>query len=322
MKKETKTRWITVLQTIGLACFFLLFDNCAKNTVIFEGEEGAGTSTGSVPKGSTLVTFNASVEGRNLLTRSMSPMEKGIQNRLFAYRSSAANTGEAAPAAQGLYITTSPGVLIGTEGYKMYLTNGVYDFYAVSDNFSTIPPTFTNGRSEPLFNGIDYLWWHNPQQDVNSSQIQIPIVYLHAATQVVFEVSAGDDIVLNKLLSALITPPEPGASMELATGLIPPAGSYGKADKMGINGSLAQYTMLPLKTDNPMILTLEVLVNGENASRTYEVSVPLPNGELKAGDSYLYRTVIEENSVLFPSVSIKNWTDVDETGKPLYPYQE
>lgn len=322
MRKVTNMRWITVLQTIGLACFFLLFANCAKNTVIFEGENGEGASAGNIPKGSTLVTFNASVEGRNLLTRSMSPMEKGIQNRLFAYRSSVANTADAAPAAQGLYITTSPGVLIGTEGYKMYLTNGVYDFYAVSDNFSTIPPTFTNGRSEPLFNGIDYLWWHNPQQDVNSSQIQIPIVYLHAATQVVFEVSAGEDITLNKLVSALLTPPAPGASMELATGLIPPASTYGKADKMGINGWLAQYTMLPLKTDSPMVLTLEVLVNGESSSRTYEVSVPLPNGELKAGDSYLYRTVIEENSVIFPSVSIKNWTDVDETGKPLYPYQE
>lgn len=322
MRKKTNRRWITVVQTAGWACLFLLFYSCAKNTVIFEDENGEESSSGNIPKGSTLVTFNASVEGRNLLTRSMSPMEKGIQNRLFAYRSSAANTGEAAPSAQGLYITTSPGVLIGSEGYKMYLSNGVYDFYAVSDNFSTIPPAFTNGRSEPLFNGIDYLWWHSSQQDVNSSQIQIPIVYLHAATQVVFEVSAGDNMVLNRLLSALITPPSTGASMDLATGIIPASDTYGKADKMGINGFLAQYTMLPLQTDTPMTLTLELAVNGESAPRTYEVSVPLPNGELKAGDSYLYRTVIEENSVVFPSVSIKNWTDVDETGKPLYPYQE
>ena len=59
----------------------------------------------------------------------------------------------------------------------MFLSNGTYNFYAVSDNFSTIPPTFTSGVSEPLLNGIDYLWWSAIQQDVNSSQINIPIVY-------------------------------------------------------------------------------------------------------------------------------------------------
>lgn len=99
----------------------------------------------------------------------------------------------------------------------MYLGNGIFDFYAVSDNFSTIPSKFSAGKSEPLFNGIDYLWWHNPNLDVASSQINIPIVYLHAATQVVIEISEGESIQLNKLISATITPPEPGASMDLAT---------------------------------------------------------------------------------------------------------
>lgn len=321
MKKNNYIAILRALCVIGGIAFLLEMSGCAKNTVIFEPDEEESGGN-NIPKGSTLVTFNASVEGRNLLTRSMSPMEKGIQNRLFAYKASAATPASATPEAQGLYITTSPGVLIGSDGYKMYLENGVYDFYAVSDNFSTIPPTFHNRVSEPLFNGIDYLWWHSLQQDVNSSQIQIPIVYLHAATQVVFEIAAGNDMVLNKLVSAMITPSKPGASMDIATGIIPPSTSYGEADKMGINGFLAQYIMLPLQTTAPMMLVLEVMVNGETDSRTYEVQVPLPNGELKAGDSYLYRTVIDENAVIFPSVSIKHWTDVDETGKPLYPYQE
>lgn len=321
MKQEMNALWRLLFHSMGLVCLLLVSGSCAKNTVTFDFGEEEGGSGSAIPKGSTLVTFNASVEGRNLLTRSMSPMEKGIQNRLFAYKSSTANPVNAVPAAEGLYVTSSPGTLVGTEGYKMYLENGIYDFYAVSDNFSTIPPTFTNGKSEPLFNGIDYLWWHNLQQDVNSSQIQIPIVYLHAATQVVFEVSAGPDMVLNKLVSAMITPSEPGARMDIATGIIPPSTTYGKADKMGINGFLAQYIMLPLQSTTAMTLSLELWVNGESDTRTYEVSVPLPNNELKAGDSYLYRTVIEENGVVFPSVSIKNWTEVDETGQPLYPYQ-
>ena len=155
--------------------FLLLLAGCNKNTIIFEdGTTPNGSSGNEDPGNSTLVTFNASVEGRNLL-RSMSPMNKGIQSRVYVFDSSAGTKGS--PEASGLYITSSPGVLTGSDGYKMFLSNGTYNFYAVSDNFSTIPPTFTSGVSEPLFNGIDYLWWSAIQQDVNSSQINIPIVY-------------------------------------------------------------------------------------------------------------------------------------------------
>lgn len=159
-------------------------------------------------------------------------------------------------------------------------------------------------------------------QDVSSAQINIPIVFQHACTQVVVEVSAGDGIQLSRLLSATITPPVPGASMTLSTGVIPPATSYDKPDKMGINGFLAQYIMLPLQTNDPMTLTLEVETDGNNNSKTYSVQIPVPSGELKAGDSYLFSAVINGSSVSIPSVSVKDWTEVDETGNPLYPSQK
>ena len=299
--------------------FLLLLAGCNKNTIIFEdGTTPNGSSGNEDPGNSTLVTFNASVEGRNLL-RSMSPMTKGIQSRVYVFDSSAGTKGS--PEASGLYITSSPGVLTGSDGYKMFLSNGTYNFYAVSDNFSTIPPTFTSGVSEPLFNGIDYLWWSAIQQDVNSSQINIPIVYGHVATQVVVELTGGEGITINQLVSAMITPPETGATMDLGTGIITPATAFGKADKMGINGLTAQYIMLPIRHSAPMTLTLEISADNENSTRTYTTQIPLPDGELKAGNSYLFKAVINGNSVTLASVNVKDWTDVDETGKPLYPTQ-
>ena len=110
--------------------------------------------------------------------------------------------------------------------------------------------------------------------------------------------------------------------MTLSTGVIPPATSYDKPDKMGINGFLAQYIMLPLQTNDPMTLTLEVETDGNNNSKTYSVQIPVPSGELKAGDSYLFSAVINGSSVSIPSVSVKDWTEVDETGNPLYPSQK
>lgn len=189
-----------VTQIMVLIGMILFLAGCSKNTIILDIGDENKPSGGSNPDGTSLITFNASIEDRNLLTRAMSPMNKGIKSTLYAFE----------PSAQGLYITSSPGVLTGVNGYKMYLENGVFDFYAVSDNFSTIPPKFLSGKSEPLFNGIDYLWWHSPNLDVASTQVNIPIVYLHAATQVVIEVTEGDGIKLNKLVSAMITPPYPG----------------------------------------------------------------------------------------------------------------
>ena len=280
--------------------FLLLLAGCNKNTIIFEdGTTPNGSSGNEDPGNSTLVTFNASVEGRNLL-RSMSPMNKGIQSRVYVFDSSAGTKGS--PEASGLYITSSPGVLTGSDGYKMFLSNGTYNFYAVSDNFSTIPPTFTSGVSEPLFNGIDYLWWSAIQQDVNSSQINIPIVYGHVATQVVVELTGGEGITINQLVSAMITPPVVGATMDLGT-------------------LTAQYIMLPIRHTAPMTLTLEISADNENSTRTYTSQIPLPDGELKAGNSYLFKAVINGNSVTLASVNVKDWTDVDETGKPLYPTQ-
>ena len=91
-------------------------------------------------------------------------------------------------------------------------------FMRVSCNSSNPAPTFTNGKSEALSNGVDYLWWHALHQDVTSSQVNIPITYQHVATQVVITITGGENITLNKVLSATITPTKPGAFMDLSTG--------------------------------------------------------------------------------------------------------
>ena len=80
---------------------------------------------------------------------------------------------------------------------------------------------------------VDYLWWHAVHQDIASSQVNIPITYQHAATQVVVAIAGGENITLNKILSATITPPKPGAIMDLSTGIITSEVSYDKAADMG-----------------------------------------------------------------------------------------
>lgn len=313
-----KIKTLTLL-AVGTALFL---GGCSKNSIDINlgNTPGSDDSSGNSNGSQTLVTFSATVEARNM-TRALSPMAKGIESQLYAFET-AKGTSLGTPTAEGRYITVAPGLLTGVDGYRMYLGNGVYNFYAVSENNSDNVPSFAAGKSDVLESGVDYLWWKGALQDVSSSQVTIPIVYLHVATQVVFEVSTGTNLKLDSLVSATITPSKRGQSMYLNTGEIPPASDYDPAVPMGINGFTAQYIMIPLQTSMPMHLTLVVKVDGETEPRTYDVDVPLPGGELKAGDSYLFRALIDENRVTFPVVTVKAWTEVDETGKPLYPNQE
>lgn len=144
----------------------------------------------------------------------------------------------------------------------------------------------------------------------------------HSATQVSIEIDTyGNGVYVQSIASATITVPKPGAQMDLSTGVIPPATEYDTAPAaMGINGLKLQYTMLPLKTDQPMKLTMNLMLNGEPDVKKYEVDVPVPEGELAAGNSYRFRAVINGDDVTFPQVGVSDWVDVDETGNPLYPH--
>ena len=126
---------------------------------------------------------------------------------------------------------------------------------------------------------------------------------------------------VQEIVSATITVSKPGAAMDLSTGVIPAATEYAESPaQMGINGLKLQYTMLPLKSEDPMKLTIQLKANGEPDVKTYEVDVDLPDGELKAGNSYKFRAVINADNVTFPQVGVSDWVDVDETGNPLYPH--
>lgn len=123
---ETKLLKTTQLLVFIYVIFF--FAGCSKNTIILEVGDENKPSGGNNTEGTNLVTFNASIEGRNLMTRAMSPMNQGIKSKVLVFEPSTQNGTKGTPSAQGLYITSAPGVLTGVDGYKMYLGNGILTF--------------------------------------------------------------------------------------------------------------------------------------------------------------------------------------------------
>ena len=173
---------------------------CSKDTITIDcrGLHGTTGSAGTGDDGpaTNMVGFHASVESLDM-TRSMSPIAADTRVMIYAFHGATDNATTTAPMARGIYVAQTAGMLSGSDGYKMYLSNGVFDFYAVSINSSMIPPTFSNGVSGVLSNGVDYLWWKCTDYDINGAQVTVPIVLNHSATQVVVEVNAGTGVVLN-----------------------------------------------------------------------------------------------------------------------------
>lgn len=323
-----KSTILPIIFTIVTAACTLLC-GCSKTSIIIESVESSNGSSGSNDSdnsgdtdtgGSNLVGFHATLESLNM-TRSMSPIAANTLVTIYAFHGGTDNASSTAPMARGNYVAQQAGMLSGVSNYKMYLSNGLFDFYAVSTNSSNRPPVFSNGVSSVLQNGVDYLWWGCANYEINSSQVTVPIVFNHSCAQIVIELTAGTGVVLQQIVSATITPPQTGATMDLTTGVITPATEYGTTPvSMGVNGLTAQYTMLPLQTSSPMTLTLSINLNYDPTPHQYSVDVPVPDGGLQAGNSYLYQAVIDANTVTFPSVGVTDWVTVDETGNPLYPH--
>lgn len=309
----------------------LLSEGCSKTTITIEnyetssgssGNDGgdSDTTTDGTDNTTNLVAFHATLESLNM-TRSMSPISTNTLVTIYAFHGETDNATSTAPMARGNYVAQQAGMLTGVSDYKMYLSNGSFDFYAVSANSSERFPTISNGISSGLQNGVDYLWWGCANYEINGSQVTVPIVFNHAATQIVVVLSAGEGVALQQIASATITPPQTGSTLDLTSGAITPATGYGSTPaSMGVNGLKAQYTMLPLQTDTPMTLTLMLNINYDPTPRQYSVSIPVPEGGFQGGNSYLYQAIVDANTVTFPSVDVNDWHTVDESGNPLSPH--
>ncbi|MGL5785738.1 MAG: fimbrillin family protein [Bacteroidales bacterium] len=281
---------------------------------------GGGTSGGdgtNANKG--FVQFTAGIESQK--TKGVYAFPKSRYATIMAY--TAGTVPAVAPLSSMPYIANSPGTLTSVSGIPMYLPNGSYDFYSVATNQkSNSNPAFTSGASEPLKNGIDYLYWNAKAQTVVPPQLSVPITYEHECTQIVVKLVSGKGITIDSLSAATITPSAPGATMSLATGVITPATSLSSAPvAMGVSALVAQYTMLPVNSTTQAKATFTIFINGETASRNYQVSFALPSTGWTAGNSYVYQATVDANEIIFNSVNVRDWIPVDETNTPLYPTQ-
>ena len=159
------------------------------------------------------------------------------------------------------------GVLSPISGNVIDLTTGKYDFYFVSTNSSTKPPTFSNGiatnsTNNKLNNGIDYLWYY-VTTNITQNPTVLPVEFKHCATQIVVNVSTEDTNVDAKWIGyASIESPviNDKSQWNLNTSILSPCTSLDSSTPLQLNSSglTSHQIIFPLDSisEIPMYITI------------------------------------------------------------------
>ncbi len=300
--------------------YLLLFlCSCSKDYIQISVEcdhninSGSSSTPPSIEGGKYLISFSPHVLSLSPSTQS-TPIEEGRYISLFAYQQSEL-------LAEITYFSDRPGSLIPYDSHPMYLAKGLYSFYAAGTNKDeNIIPSFTDGKTQHVDNTIDYLYWNSGSlQEINAPR-NYNINLCHSCTQFFVKLITEEGISLDALNSAKITVPDTnGIVWNLFTGVITPATLLSTTPiKMGITNNYAQIIMIPLLYRGELTLTFNASINSEDIGRNYEAKLPVTNGELRAGESYLYTIMLNANEVVISTVSVINWVTV-VNGNPIIP---
>lgn len=205
----------------------------------------------------------------------------------------------------------------------MELVGGSYDFYMVSLKTAADPPVFHDGSAYGLQNGIDYLWYATPAA-VSQLQTNIPVNFMHSASQIVIDVENQDDASIAEWIQyAMLGAPQPDTltSWDLFSGAIRPVTQIRTDSLINLtaDGLSCQSIILPVSGVSQVYLYLNMKINGENEYRGYPFYLPIPDSIFMAGNSYHYNIEFTRDTVLIGDVTISSWIEVDEEGHPLYP---
>lgn len=293
-------------------------------------------------KGEYAINFSGNMD---LTTTKAEPeaVATGVKAKISAYTASDV-VASATPIVkeQGYTVGATAGTFEGDDSYVMYLPKGSYDFYAVSTNSATDTdiPTFTNGVSEVLKNGVDYIWAKPSATEVPNTDKVVALAFQRKAVKIIINVASGDGIELTAWEAsagadndnATITPPDPSTTvkMALADGTITPATTLTTAVNMATEAvnttahtATASYIMLPLASGQKPTVTLKVKVKigGRAAeSKTYTATLTAPEATSSAftsGNQYTYTATLKANKIEFTGATVANWGE--QTGGALTP---
>lgn len=260
--------------------------------------------------------YKVSFWGNYAVTKSASALPAGVESSVFTYYCGEnPATKKEHPATPFTVVSNLSGNLITANDFTLYLAAGYYDFYAISANSSSLNGLeFKMGQSNPLKNGVDYLWAQSRDITI-CSHSNIQFNFIHAATSIVIEVSLLIDSLADlryvELSRVLIGVPDTVQTLNLANGKITLSSSItAPKEEMKIDSNRASYILLPLQKERAIPIELHITTisnTNEKLQEKYYFSLPSPANGFEGGTQYKYRVKISSSKIVFESTSVEPW---------------
>lgn len=234
--------------------------------------------------------------------KSYSPLGAGRYVNVYAYRSPAALYGT--PIAVSKYRTSSSG-LLSPVGNAMKLIEGRYDFYVVATNSLTDDlPVITGTWSNPLSDKTDYLWDRISGVNVTRKMGSIPFYLLRCCTKISIDIQESLFTFIWGVRWVKIIAPGGTQRLNLLDGTINPSIYPGTSlIDMNLTNTVSSAILLPYAGRSPLKVYFSVWTNFNYDYKTYEVELFPPGGSFRAGVSYRYKAIIEDDVLSFVEIA-------------------
>ncbi len=270
-----------------------------------------------------LVSFRGDYETGEETKGSSSAFGAGIMTSIFAF-SSGENPAvyPSFPGTPIIAVSDIFGNLSISSSKYLFVPAGVYDFYSVSANSSSLMGIeIERGVSAPLKNGVDYLWSSGRGTKVNTNT-NVYLIFSHRAARVVVTFTEGEgvrDLIIKRVS---INAPQEGARMALSTGEISLAERVDIVSiPMKVYNRSAQEIILPLKSGISIPFEVEIKASLSGKSVDSQINrgvIPSPKGGFMAGNSYHFTARVSSTSVVFFGAVTVEWEDKSLTNIELY----
>lgn len=255
--------------------------------------------------GPVTLSFRGDVESTP--TKATATMGSGIKAAVMLYAKDA-NVASATPVSSKVLTSDASGNLSGA---NVTVLSGTYDFYAVSNNTTSAPLTFTAG-SATVTNGVDYLW-QKKTQAVSSTAKNVAFQFGRQAVLISITLG-GTDMSFANTSMQLKPSDDTGAVMTLADGTIAPASAVKSSFvSMNMSDMIGSYVMIPLTTEVsiPVEITSDVTANTVTNTTTYQATIAAPTGGFVKGKKYVYTATVNGNQIEFSNATISDWDPAD-----------
>ncbi len=300
MKRVAK---IMKVFTVGV---LTIVTSCIKERCVGCGSDPQSDST------IFMVSFSCNYEYGSGLTKSTGTIGEGVRASVFAF--SCGDNPERYPSFPGtpvLTISDNFGNLSLKKGEYLFVPEGYYDFYSISENSkSELDIKVASGVSSTLENGMDYLWasFKDSYIAVNTN---ICFKFRHCSARLKIDFTGGEGVRDLQIERVSLAPPAKGGRMILSSGTISSADRLEDvSQEMLLSGLSAQFTMLPLNSGIkiPVEVELRAKFDGINPEyRKCKVVIPSPAEGFRGGSSYNFIAKVYAHGLDLGEAVVLDW---------------